>query len=98
MASSRIHLAIALLAISLCLASAASQLAIETNNVTSDVPQVEVIKLRFYEIEVIMVVVGFIMASVLAKIREWTPSLLCDCEDMCDRAGVAQPFVTEPSY
>lgn len=83
MASSRIHLFHCLvLTISLCCASVAfaSQHGNETSHTPSEgaeegsagepVPEVFVAELRFREIEVILVVVVFIMATVLAKIGE----------------------------
>ena len=94
MASSRAHLVagVLLLAISLCCASAASQDAVnetghgdstEEGSHNEPPPEVAVAELRFHEIEVIMIVVGFIMAVVLAKIREWRPLMSVRlCVDM----------------
>ena len=82
MASSLIdRLGLLLLVISLCCVPAVIQGAgnesdhasTEEGSHDEPLPVVSVAELRFDEIQVIMIVVGFIMAAVLAKISEWRP-------------------------
>ena len=98
MASSRIHLL--LYTISVCCASVVLAKTVnETGHVSSEEggeesyggekpPEVEVVELRFVEIEVIFIVVAFIMATVLAKIGEY-PLPLRDCEYLRERAELS---------
>ena len=88
MASSRIHLL--LYTISVCCASVVLAKTVnETGHVSSEEggeessggeqsPEVEVVELRFAEIDVILIVVVFIMATVLAKISEYLLTMYRD--------------------